>query len=908
MRQYYSRRSLFVLMFWLFAGSRFTLAEQKPMPIDRAIKLFAKLELQYKALEWTIEASQFLLKDANDPTSVSGPSLTQHNRSTVRFDPHARRYLVKREQVGAPQNAGIGMRSAWAFRDHRGFDGRVYRSWKQGFPSMSLDDARDKGVQTGVVSKQDIEDRDFPGKFAGSMGFGFMPPMVYDFDHPPMPLSKLLALLHKESPTSVDVTEDEAGGVTVNYRWMQFGGNAQTLFSGIFDVNKGGICLGWTITVVGDNRVWKRVDVIHEEFAPGLWAPREVNMIEPMEKPPVLIKQVYTDVRVNPPLDAKAFIVEFPIGTFVDDSAAEKSYVVTGGAIDEQTAIKEFISRNGLKAKPRKAPWFTWPRFIVAVSIFAAIAAAVIRWKGLGLVLIVFTLRSNSLADERAVTVLKPEPVEQQAAETAPDYFISHHPAEKIRVAECGFTVTVFVLEHFSVAYDLARVKAALPATEKGVKFADIQELLGAYGLECEARQGVKPAGLAQTVKSGYLAIFPLSTPNKADHYLVGMLRESGEPAVVDVLKKVYAMDEVDFESHGTVHKGVVLFVRPAATKSARHRQPINASVKSTPRVVELGAFPLDGPEGMVKRRAEIVLENTSSKPVLVKAVSVACGCTELDWNGGIIRAGAKQTVSVTARPLAWGAGKQRKSMAFKFLDDSELKVEIVGEGQTAQKVQNVTVSPQQLRFEIDAAAISGNAPLSRELAVTGDAEALDSLKVIGSASWLSVEMAAAAGRARMVRATVSLKEAMFLLDPDKQTELVGELRFSTKEGTHPLVVAVTVIPKEFFTFTVPRLELELGESAEVVVVPVAEEAKSISISKVQSDPVGLDFDKVTQGNGVKLVIRSAEGTAFGVYVVRCHLQADSGRIVASDLIVRLKPKNALNAAKPPNAVPSSMP
>lgn len=889
-------------------------AQQKAMTVDRAVKLFAGLEREYKALEWTLEFSRGQLRDASDVSSVLKSDGSRPYRATVRFDPQARRYLVTTQEVSPWQGRpGESVPAPFvAINRSRGFDGRVHRSSDQQAHAKDLEKANlERAKQSpnlGLVMDREYDNVDFVNNHAAGMAFGLMPPNVFDWDLPPMPLSKMLERRQKAG-AKVEVTEDESGIVHVRYRWTKPDEPVPTfsVFDGRFDVKKGGVCLGWTISqgfVKGDvaetEIPWKRCEFDNFEAAPGLWAPREINIVSAMERPPFVDKLTLTDVRVNPPLDAKAFILEFPTGTYVDDHIANKSYTVTGGAIDEQAAVKEFITRHKLQARPRRAAWFSWSRLAILMSLFAAVGAVFAWRRGLGVVLMVIALNSESMGAEPGANALVPE-AENRETEATADYIISHHPAERIRVAECGFTVSLFALEHFGISYELAHVKSALRQTDRGIRLGDIHELLLAYGLACEARQNVDPVALQRSVQDGYLAIFPIRTGKNSDHFLVALLGENEEPKAVDVLRRVTPLRDLVFDSHLSVYSGVVLLVRAADSRPARDRTLMGGRVRATPAVVELGAFPLDGPEGMVKRRAEVVLENTSSKPVLIKSVIVACGCTDLDWKGGVIRAGAKQPVSVTARPVAWGAGKQRKGMTFKFLDDSELKVEVVGEGQTVQQVQQVTVAPQQLRYEIGADAIAGKVPLTRDLSVTGESESLDVLRVTSTATWLTAEIATSTERSRRVQARVSVQDALLQLQADESSELSGELKFSTKEGAHPLVVPVTVIPKEFFTATARRLEMELGTDSEVEFLPLAKEAKSISISTVQSDPPGLVFEKQTVEHGAKLLVRGEAATPPGLYVVRCQLQSDSKRIATMDLIVRVKPKLAGAATEVPD-------
>ncbi len=885
----------------------------KAMTVERAIKLFAGLEREYKALEWTLQLERFQLRDANDSSSTIPNAESPFYVADVRFDPQTSRYVIKSQKVTHWFKTEGASPVFLAMFESRGFDGKVHRKWSQEKEVKSLEAASlefaKMAPKLGLVTDHQADSGDSVNEHGLTYGFALMPPFAFDYEAPPLPVSMLLERRRKEG-TKVEVSEEDTGIVNVTYHvrypWLTATDPPGT-FEGRFDVNKGGACLGWTIFLGDDAKKmeFRRCEFKNFEAAPGLWAPEQIALVEPMEKPPRVTKYTMTNVRVNPTLDAKAYVLEFPVGTHVDDHLAGKSYNVTGGAIDEQAAVKDFIARHGLQARPRTGGM--WTKFGIAglaVIVMAGAWALRRRWRSAA----VFTFAmfaSESIADEPKAGLLIPV-AETVESDTGIDYIVSHHPAEQIRIAECGFTVSLFALEHFGISYDLKFVRAALRPTDRGIRLADINDLLKAYGLRCEAREKVEPAALERAIKNGYLAIFPIRTGKNADHYLAALLGPDNQPKGVDVLSGVFPLRDMAPDMKPPVFEGVVLLVRAPDALPARTRTPLSGSLRANPTVVELGVFPLTGAEALVQRRAEFVLENTSANPVLVKTVSVSCGCTDLDWKGGLIRANSKQTVSVLARPLAWGPGKQSKRLAFQFLDDSELQVDITGEGQTAAQIQQVTVAPQSLRYEIGADAIAGRVSLTQELTVTGTADSLGTLRIQSSAPWLTVEPAVSTDHTRSWRAAVSLPEVLRLLEAGADAALAAELNISTKARPAPLVVSVSVQQKEFFTATARRLEMGWGDSSEVEFYPLSEEAKAVTIGNVQSDPPGLLFETRALDDGVKLLIRGQASTAPGLYVVRCELQADLKRRVSTDLVIRVKPPVAGTTTREENDGASS--
>ena len=866
-------------------------AEPQVIEIDKAIGLFSAMEQQYEVLEWTIKSARWQLKNPRDTSSVVKKLYGDFWTGEVRFDPHARRYLTKEQGVRPWIKSEGASIDSMAINESRGFDGGAYRHFSQEGEGKTLEAAM-RSPKSGQILSAESIDEEYINTHAGAMAFGFMPPYIFHYDLPPMAMSKLLPLRQKKGDTVV-VTEDEKGVLRVTFEWTKSGEPAATMFSGSFDTNRGGTCVEWSVSG-GDTlgTIWQRCEFDNIEVSQGLWAPREVRVVSPMEMPPYMDKLTLSDVRINPELSPDAFIVEFPTGTYVDDYIENRSYTVTGGAIDEQAAVKDFLTRHPFATAKTEGGWLRWLGLAALVICTAVSAFAWRRWRrsAAGIILFVSlgtTAQAQELSSEPQSSTAVSSPIDETA-----DYVISHHPAERIRVAECGFTVTLFTLEYFGVSYELKHIKSALRQTDHGIRLSDISQLLQVYGLSCEARQNVDPASLERLVKQGYLAVFPVRLAKPMNHYLVGLLGQDGEPKAVDVLRSVTPLSNLVLDSHQTDHSGVVLMVRRG--EPSGDRMAMNACLRATPANVDLGSFSLNSAE----RRAEFILENTSSHPIFVKSATASCGCTELDWRGGIIRVGEKQSVTVTARPMAWGTGKQRKEVTFKCLDESEIKLGITGEGQSSEQVHQLSVTPQRMRVEIGSGMISGTYLPVQKITVTGELKVLSQLKAETSSKWLKVEVVNTDDRRREVLSTVSVQDAVDALA--EASELTGEIELSTNSDVSPIVIPVIVSISKFFEVSSRRLELEQGFSSEVVFQPLELEAKSISMGHVQSTPPGLTFDHQLTGNRLKLLVRADARTKAGLYVVRCQVYSDSSRLASTNLIVKVTPCGRTDDAKNP--------
>lgn len=221
--------------------------------------------------------------------------------------------------------------------------------------------------------------------------------------------------------------------------------------------------------------------IIWKEKEKGLWLPEHSDVINVFDRR--ISRTSYHDIRINETIDESQFALQFPIGTLVVDEVEKKMYTVSGGVVDEQSAIRAFIQHEKLNAPRKPSFWRTWRIYLISAAVLLGLALAgggAWFWRrrhaaiaALLLVLFACTAASGAEPDKDG------------------GWRVSHGKGESFAISQCGLNVTLFTLEFFDVKYQLKAVSVGLPPTEEGIRFADIKAMLEAHGLEVIARDRV---------------------------------------------------------------------------------------------------------------------------------------------------------------------------------------------------------------------------------------------------------------------------------------------------------------------------------------------------------------------------------------------------------------------------------
>jgi hypothetical protein len=241
--------------------------------------------------------------------------------------------------------------------------------------------------------------------------------------------------------------------------------------------------------------------------------------------------------------------------------------------------------------------------------------------------------------------------------------FIVNTPdSKRIYAIQCGLDVTIFTLKYFNVNYSFPKVSMELPLSNSGISMKDIKSILQCYGLVTDARQNITLKKIIQKIDYGTLAILPMQMGNGVNHYFIIMLNNDKKPILVNVSKGVSVLNASQSEKEVTKYNklfadagGVVLFVKKGKDKTVS----ISKTVKLNPDTIELGEFMIGGPESSSLINASFNLINTSDLPIMVSSVQTSCGCTKLEWDGGILKACEKKEIKFSVIPGVWGRGEQ---------------------------------------------------------------------------------------------------------------------------------------------------------------------------------------------------------------------------------------------------------
>ncbi|MDR0609915.1 MAG: DUF1573 domain-containing protein [Planctomycetaceae bacterium] len=284
-------------------------------------------------------------------------------------------------------------------------------------------------------------------------------------------------------------------------------------------------------------------------------------------------------------------------------------------------------------------------------------------------------------------------------------FIINTLNSKRIYAIQCGLDVTVFTLKYFKLDYSLTNVSIGLPLSNNGISMKDIKQMLQCHGLKIEARQNITLNNIIQKINHERIAILPMQMGNGFSHYFVIMSNDKGEIILVNVLRGVSLLKDTQFEKNIKKYNklfidagGVVLFVKKDKDKTVS----ISKTVKLNPDTIELGEFMIGGPGSSSLINTSFDLINTSDSPIMVSSIQTTCGCTKLEWEGGILKAGEKKEVKFSVIPGAWGRGEQKKIARVSFADGSTKEVTIHGTGQPPVERQRIELSQYSAIIEIN--------------------------------------------------------------------------------------------------------------------------------------------------------------------------------------------------------------
>jgi len=485
----------------------------------------------------------------------------------------------------------------------------------------------------------------------------------------------------------------------------------------------------------------------------------------------------------------------------------------------------------------------------------------------------------------------------KQLIESSTDgkWIVNHPNSRKIYGIQCGLDVTLFTLKYFKVNYSLLRVSLGLPLSEEGIALTEIQKMLTAHGLEIDARKNVTLKQIASRLDGEHIVILPLSAGNGRNHYYIGMMDDQGDVQLVNVSKGISPLVTRDSQNYNVrLEKlfedagGIVLFIKKGKVNSAS----ISSVVDIQPETIELGEFMVGGSEVSNNIRASFYLINQSTKPVMVSSVQTSCGCTKLDWDGGILKAGEKKEIIFSVIPGAWGRGEQEKIARVSFFDGSTKDVRIHGTGQTPVERQRIELSQYSVSIEIrdDTNHESFDVRLAK---LSSYIYPINDLTIASNVSWLiprTIKQDTIFERENAeLYVTIATKDLLPLLE-ESEGKLQGVLHISGNSDMEPVELKVEVFQVDFYHLS--QYLVTLSETDSVVTVSVIPETEGDSIKILHVDSE-VDFIVVSpkQTDDVVALTLSLDGEKTirpGFYTVSAKIVNSQGRSSTAKITTRV--------------------
>ncbi len=640
---------------------------------------------------------------------------------------------------------------------------------------------------------------------------------------------------------------------------------------------------------------WQEVSYSLQEID-GYWVPRLVHFAygprgsgptEPTE-------YTYSKVELNRPLTKEDFIIQWKKGTFITDDSARQTYAVTGGQVDEKTAVDVYASSHGLTkpAKKKRSRYVLWVNSVLLVVLICIFVLRRWRKRGGGSLMLIGIVAGSALAGG-SLPCLAQEAKQQegQPEETLFEFddgwWRVNDGRREARITQCAFYVTVFALNYLDVSCDPVLVSKNLPPSAHGVSLDRIQRVLRAHGLEAEGRKGVRFRDLLN-LRNGECAILALSVPKVGDHYFVVAKGEQGlfcadVPRHVTFWEKMSDEVKADIEQRLAERQGIVLLVHRRSEEVH-----LSQSIRISSERVDLGEFLVDPASSAEEAlQPEITFTNTSSQPVAV-SLKVSCGCLgRMSWRNKIIDAGDEERLTINIPPSAWGVGRRAERVLVVFPDSSKRTFSIIGTGHAGQGTKSLHLtSSKEVRLQI-AGKDARTYEATTEMGVFASPDISNKLEVESNVAWIQPVIEPV--RSEVVN-TGPRQESHKVLCTVRGSEGVLDELCRNNNSISGLVT-VTAQPSELqvqFSVTLSRKPLLCVEPS---IVSITDKGVSETIAIRKKDDSPFPITKLTataspdglacsirkDGDKFLMEIRPTPERKSRNFVVTCHAEFENG-------------------------------
>ncbi len=848
---------LWIALPWPFARAR---GEEKVVSPDQAIAVIEQLGARIERAQWTYTCFNGRLTDPLDRNTATFKTDAPY-KSTIILEVLSGRY--RHDEVGvlrwldgpAPY---IGCRHQYAFDGQRQLE---YVLEKPGTEVPKPGDATGRGTISG-------EHRDeFLKKCGGSSsGVSYFPPNFNE-----KKLSDLLrGRIERKSP--LRIAEDAKGQWTITTDQQH---RLEGVLLQIFYDPTRGIVTGARLAddeMGKPGKVWSEWYFDHVRTDNDFWVPRQVDCVNLHDR--TIYRGLYSDVKVNQPVEDSVFTFTFPLGTQVTDDLEQKRYLVGEGAVNDEKATLAYAQLHGLRMTETVSPPADSSRKVLLV--IATVVGVVLLLAGL------WTWRRKFLRRGALLLLAACVPPAAHAAELSErGEWTVQHGNTKVSLSQCGTNVTILTLACFGIHYDLRQLAEALPPTREGISFADVQTFLEANGLRCVARQGVSLAELCAALRPGTMALFAAQGPGGYHHYFAAIHHPDKGCLLLDPPRRPpIPLAEAAAHPHLQPLSGLVLFV-------GRDEAPVRQASRVTvaPSIVELGRFSTTDSEASIPRRHQVIATNTSDHPVLVSRIPSACGCIRSEWSGGVLRPGESRAISFVIVRGAWGQGEQVKQTPLLFADNSMAGITWKGEGVVDPAVlQRLQLSSDTIRIDLD--ALSSNASLEKTVRVWLSGPEAVGPQVSCDVPWLAAEFERENSQAGRMHVRVFIGEEL-----RREEHVEGKVLLAAVKGQAPAAINVILSRKVPWQAAPPLVTVSRrsGEPQQVDVVPRDGVHRVVKGLRLVDPPGGLALETSVRPSGSAAVsVRVPSSAAPGLHALKVGVTDDRGTTATVSFLVRV--------------------
>lgn len=870
--------AIILIVFSLLSVASVRADEVPPPSLDSAIRAIEHFEEKIERIQFDSHLTSGRYADTNELAHVQVSGEGEQNFSLV-YERNTGRIKLRTWGYGkwlngpAPYN---GYNCSLSFDGNQQKELTIQRAGRTAPKEEAVDG---HGIVTANRNyDQKGREAHFIVDWLGSSGLHYFPPYFF---------GKRFSALLMQAKESKQISLKQAAANTWVFGLPDFdppGTGCEVLLT--YDAVRGVVTgADW----VFNNKVCRKHVVYLTKLPNDYWVPERIDVLNLTDK--LITRWQFSKAAINQPVEDADFSLTFPLGTQVLDHIEKKQYIVGKGVVNDEAAILSYAQLHGLRltedAPRENSDGFTTKRLLISAAVAGPGLALLLyllfvkgktarRTLGKGAPLVLFGLLFACSSAEAQEINEKGEWIKRD--ENGKISYLSH----------CGWNISMLALECFDIRSHLPHMAEAVPPTETGVNFGDVQTWLEANGLKCVPRKNVDLIAIEKHLSAKMMAIYVIKTSAKGYNHFVAVLNHPRLGKLfLNPRQPPIALEDIADESSFQPLDGLVLFV---SRDPGRKKQADEVNV--TPSSIDLGRFAMNGRDAGNVVYHSISFQNDSALPAHITKHTSVCGCLGSLWKGGVLKAGEKKDVQFWVLKGGWGqVGAREKTITIGFADGSEKSILWKGEAYLDpdgnaldSRFARLTVTPSPLFFTLEEGVRQPVNPKAevRIWSVGAEAGKGAQASLASNCKWLSYSFKDGSPESGIVLVSV-IQEAL----PEGGRTLEGKIRVRAGENLGEVKVILT---RRAFFECVPDVLACKGTSSTEMTVKLVRQAHakhSFAHVEVTEKPKGCSIEVQNVASAAASLRVRTENMDEGIHFLTIKVTDEFGKSSTRRVLVR---------------------